>query len=285
MKCFSGKKDKASFKYLDKASFRHFDKAERQGIFQASCQGKKTRHLSGTLTRQKDKASFKYLDKASFRHLDKAERQGIFQASCQGKKTRHWGECQTDARSRCRFPDNGARDSEGFHDQYCTMICLLCLEGLYRTKILREISNTPYTPSILQYISKILRVYLGVSLYTPRDTNNNNNIARWSVLSRGVIQDRNTPINLLYSVYFEHTKYTRSISRSITVYSEKSLSNSFQIPFQIPSFLPCFEGLYSQRNIFGILLKQPEIRLYLQFSDWFGTKRTSVWFHTSIGKW
>ena len=68
MKCFSGKKDKASFKYLDKASFRHFDKAERQGIFQASCQGKKTRHLSGTLTRQKDKASF--------RHLAKAKRQG-----------------------------------------------------------------------------------------------------------------------------------------------------------------------------------------------------------------
>ena len=33
----------------------------------------------------------------------------------------------------------------------------------------------------------------------------------------------------------------------------------------------------TQRNIFKILLNQPEIRLYLPFSDWFGTKRTSVW--------
>ena len=29
--------------------------------------------------------------------------------------------------------------------------------------------------------------------------------------------------------------------------------------------------MYTQRNIFGILLNQTEIRLYLLFSDWFGT--------------
>ena len=34
----------------------------------------------------------------------------------------------------------------------------------------------------------------------------------------------------------------------------------------------------SQRNLFVIVLNQTEIRLYLPFSDWFGTKRTSVWF-------
>ena len=34
---------------------------------------------------------------------------------------------------------------------------------------------------------------------------------------------------------------------------------------------------YTQRNIFGILLNQTEIRLYLPFSDRFETKRTSVW--------
>ena len=34
---------------------------------------------------------------------------------------------------------------------------------------------------------------------------------------------------------------------------------------------------YTQRNIFEVLLNQPEIRLYLPFSDWFGSKRTSVW--------
>ena len=32
---------------------------------------------------------------------------------------------------------------------------------------------------------------------------------------------------------------------------------------------------YTQRNIFEILLNQPEIRLYLPFSEWFG--RMSVW--------
>ena len=35
---------------------------------------------------------------------------------------------------------------------------------------------------------------------------------------------------------------------------------------------------YTQRNIFEILLNQPEIRLYLPCSNWFVTKRTSVWF-------
>ena len=34
---------------------------------------------------------------------------------------------------------------------------------------------------------------------------------------------------------------------------------------------------YTQRNLFGILLNQPEIRLDLSFSNRFGTKRTSVW--------
>jgi len=35
---------------------------------------------------------------------------------------------------------------------------------------------------------------------------------------------------------------------------------------------------YTQRNLFEILLNQTEIRLYSPFSDWFGTKRISVWF-------
>ena len=35
---------------------------------------------------------------------------------------------------------------------------------------------------------------------------------------------------------------------------------------------------YTQRNFFEFLLNQTEIRLYLLFSEWFGTKRTFVWF-------
>ena len=35
---------------------------------------------------------------------------------------------------------------------------------------------------------------------------------------------------------------------------------------------------YTQRNLFEILLNQTKIRLYLPFSNWFGTKRTAVWF-------
>ena len=34
----------------------------------------------------------------------------------------------------------------------------------------------------------------------------------------------------------------------------------------------------TQRNLFEILFNQPEVKLYLPFSDWFGTKLTSVWF-------
>ena len=33
----------------------------------------------------------------------------------------------------------------------------------------------------------------------------------------------------------------------------------------------------TQRNLFEILLNQTEIRLYLPCTDWFGTKRWSVW--------
>ena len=34
----------------------------------------------------------------------------------------------------------------------------------------------------------------------------------------------------------------------------------------------------TQRNIFQILLNQTGIRLYLPFSEWFGSKQRSVWF-------
>ena len=34
----------------------------------------------------------------------------------------------------------------------------------------------------------------------------------------------------------------------------------------------------TQRSLFEILLNQTEIRLYLPCTNWFGTKRTSVWF-------
>ena len=37
------------------------------------------------------------------------------------------------------------------------------------------------------------------------------------------------------------------------------------------------QRLYRRRNLFEILLNQPEIKLYSPFSDWFGTKQTSIW--------
>ena len=39
-----------------------------------------------------------------------------------------------------------------------------------------------------------------------------------------------------------------------------------------------FFPIYPQRNFFEILLNKTEVRLYLSFSDWFGTKPTSIWF-------
>ena len=42
-----------------------------------------------------------------------------------------------------------------------------------------------------------------------------------------------------------------------------------------------FLSLYAQRNVFEILSNQPEIRLYLPFTDWFGSKRTSAWIYSS----
>ena len=57
--------------------------------------------------------------------------------------------------------------------------------------------------------------------------------------------------------------------------------------FQFYTTIPIIVTLctvYTSRNLFQFLLNQTEIRLYLLFLDWFGTKRTSVWFqiHTLI---
>ena len=45
------------------------------------------------------------------------------------------------------------------------------------------------------------------------------------------------------------------------------------------NFIPrCLNGIYYiQRNLFEILLNLNEIRLYLPFFNWFGTKQTSTW--------
>ena len=41
-------------------------------------------------------------------------------------------------------------------------------------------------------------------------------------------------------------------------------------------------SLHTQRNLFQIFLNEIKIRLYLLFSDRFGTKRTSVWFQINL---
>jgi len=44
----------------------------------------------------------------------------------------------------------------------------------------------------------------------------------------------------------------------------------------------CSWTLYTQRYLFEILFNQIEISLYFPFSDWFGTKRTSVWLDVGL---
>ena len=73
----------------------------------------------------------------------------------------------------------------------------------------------------------------------------------------------------------------------IIAYQNNSLNQSILIMImslihtRCLSSVQCSVGIHrvcTQRNIFEILLNQPEIWLYLPFSDWFETKRTSVWF-------
>ena len=42
-----------------------------------------------------------------------------------------------------------------------------------------------------------------------------------------------------------------------------------------------FHLLCNQRNLFEIILNQPEIRLYIPFLYWFASKRTSIWMSVS----
>ena len=59
-------------------------------------------------------------------------------------------------------------------------------------------------------------------------------------------------------------KETRSL---LTIANVNNLPRTRFVPWNIPS---C--RIYTQKNLFEILLNQPEIRLYLPFSGWFGTQ-------------
>ena len=56
------------------------------------------------------------------------------------------------------------------------------------------------------------------------------------------------------------------------------LKKSLCVPKQIRVFESKFEIPHDQRNLFEVLINQTKIRFYLAFSNWFGTKRTSVRF-------
>ena len=43
-------------------------------------------------------------------------------------------------------------------------------------------------------------------------------------------------------------------------------------------YIACTKASYTQKYLFEILSNQTEIRLYLLFSNWFETKRASIWF-------
>ena len=72
----------------------------------------------------------------------------------------------------------------------------------------------------------------------------------------------------------------RFVSREIEFCNQTNLSQNLvklsQIELQL-QFLPSILK-YTQRNLFEILSNKTETKLYLTFSDWFGTKRASVWF-------
>ena len=54
----------------------------------------------------------------------------------------------------------------------------------------------------------------------------------------------------------------------------RSIRNDAEILFSYT----CAFILYARRNLFLILLNEIEIKLYLTISNWFRTKRISVWF-------
>ena len=64
---------------------------------------------------------------------------------------------------------------------------------------------------------------------------------------------------------------------SVCISSVSCFLCSTQIYAPVGSACNLLPRAYTQRNIFQILFNQPEIKLYLPCTDWFGTKRTSVW--------
>ena len=78
--------------------------------------------------------------------------------------------------------------------------------------------------------------------------------------------------------YITDKHQSRDIFRGCNTFLNKYKAHGHQNGESTPKAMAPNLDHYTQINLFGILLSQPEIRLYLLFSDWFGTKWTSVWF-------
>ena len=90
-------------------------------------------------------------------------------------------------------------------------------------------------------------------------------------------------------IVFENEKSNLTFDRILYMRNRVDLQNKYYSCGQplviigwtcyLFSSIPSFAShvVYTQKNLFEILLNQPEIILYLPFSNWFGSKRTSVW--------
>ena len=69
-----------------------------------------------------------------------------------------------------------------------------------------------------------------------------------------------------------------NLDEKSAIMKKSSNMHEFDVICKLDSLHYRLSTLFTQRNLFEILLNQPEIRLYLPLSNWFSTKRTSVWF-------
>ena len=87
---------------------------------------------------------------------------------------------------------------------------------------------------------------------------------------------KNNRILLFWSHHFYFNKKSKSF---LTIYFYKWKKNSLAEKVFV------VENKRTQRNLFEIYLNQTEIRLYLPFSDWFGTANGRPFGTKWIGRW
>ena len=156
-----------------------------------------------------------------------------------------------------------------------TVYCVLCVLCVHSTQCFVSCVYCVHSTGCTVYC-----VYSVYSLYCVHSTVCtvycvSQNRGRWEEWIYDSLQiDRIMIVETVFLLIMNQTEFRLAYNQKENCHCDH---NPFHLQGIINPFLSVCTIFYTQRNLLEILLNQTEIRLYLPFSDWFGSKRKSVW--------